>query len=116
MSRLRNEHASRSGLDPGRAEQMFIGEVQRFPEYGHHHHSAVWCRGRSSSSVPLTVSVSPEGVCLFSWDNGRRKVHERFAWKAIQRLSFDKHFFTILPHDVGGLEATRYKLKMENKK
>lgn len=38
---LQGLHRERRGLDPGRAEELFIANVQRLTEYGTHFFSAV---------------------------------------------------------------------------
>lgn len=113
---LQQLHKSRYGLDPGRAEEMFIAQVQRLPEYGSHHYTALWVR--KVVSIPMWVTVNPHGIYLYEKKKNilDRKIHEAFIWKDIQRLSYNKQSFHIVPHDVGGQKVTNYKLRMDSKK
>lgn len=113
---LQELHKSRFGLDPGRAEEMFVAQVQRLHEYGSHHYTALWVR--KDISIPMWVTVSPHGVYLYEKKKSvlDRKIHEAFVWKNIQRLSYNKQCFHIVPHDIAGQKITNYKLKMDNKK
>jgi len=115
---LQEAHSFRRGIPSKKAEQLFIREVQRLSEYGQHHHSCKWLRTKQnpSTSIPLTLSICPNGICLYTWSEERRKLHEFYQWKCIQRLTYNHKHFCIFPHDIGGQPATRYKLKMDQKK
>nr|CAD7438269.1 unnamed protein product [Timema bartmani] len=97
-ARLQNCHRQRKGLDPGRAEEMFIAQVQCLPTYGSHFFSATWLT-KTCGDIPMWVSVSGEGVSLHSRNTEGYDKHlrQQFAWKDIKKLSYSKHYLLILP-------------------
>nr|CAD7394232.1 unnamed protein product [Timema cristinae] len=120
-ARLQNCHRQRKGLDPGRAEEMFIAQVQCLPTYGAHFFSATWLT-KTCGDIPMWVSVSGEGVSLHSRSTAGCDKHlrQQFAWKDIKKLSYSKHYLLILPGgDSSSSKAgklNKFKLKMEHKK
>nr|CAD7198666.1 unnamed protein product [Timema douglasi] len=118
-ARLQNCHRQRKGLDPGRAEEMFIAQVQCLPTYGSHFFSATWLT-KTCGDIPMWVSVSGEGVSLHSRTAGCDKhLRQQFAWKDIKKLSYSKHYLLILPGGDSSSKAgklDKFKLKMEHKK
>jgi hypothetical protein len=45
-------HKERQGLDPGRAEEIYITLVQMLKGYGSHFYNAIWVRASFKLSVP----------------------------------------------------------------
>ncbi|CAG2054245.1 unnamed protein product [Timema podura] len=119
-ARLQNCHRQRKGLDPGRAEEMFIAQVQCLPTYGAHFFSATWLT-KTCGDIPMWVSVSGEGVSLHSrtTEGYDKHLRQQFAWKDIKKLSYSKHYLLILPGGDSSSKAGKlykFKLKMEHKK
>ncbi|KAF6212873.1 hypothetical protein GE061_010583 [Apolygus lucorum] len=106
-------HRQRAGLDPGRAEEMFISHVMTLPEYGTQYISAFMV-GKEESSTEMWIGVNSKGVVLcYKRDftvSMVREPHYIFNWPDIKKLSYSKHFFEIVSAD------SKYKLKLEANK
>ncbi|KAK9505417.1 hypothetical protein O3M35_009481 [Rhynocoris fuscipes] len=106
-------HRQRSGLDPGRAEEMFITNVMSLVEYGTHYVTGTMV-GKEETTTEMWLGVNSKGVVLsYKRDFNSltvREPHYTFQWPDIKKLSYSKHFFEIVSAD------SKYKLKLEDNK
>ncbi|KAJ1522050.1 hypothetical protein ONE63_002365 [Megalurothrips usitatus] len=105
-------HQERTGLDPGRAEEMFISVAQQFPEYGTHFYAAS-CAQKSGKDVPVWLAISASGIHLHEWRAGavQRPVMHSYLWKDIRKLSYSRQQFCLQPSS-----GKRLKLRMDLRK
>nr|XP_014285407.2 tyrosine-protein phosphatase non-receptor type 13-like [Halyomorpha halys] len=106
-------HRRRVGLDPGRAEEMFISHCTSLPEYGTHYISACVINKEGGSS-DVWLGVNSKGVVMaykrdFS-SSVVRQPHYTFNWPDIKKLSYSKHYFDIISADA------KYRLKLDSNK
>ncbi|XP_024085663.1 tyrosine-protein phosphatase non-receptor type 13-like [Cimex lectularius] len=110
---LETLHKQRSGLDPGRAEEMFISLAMTFTEYGTHYLTSHLVN-KEGSTTEMWVGVNSKGVILcYKRDftiSMVRKSHYVFNWPDIKKLSYSKHIFEIVSAD------SKYKLKLDSNK
>ena len=109
---LQAAHQERSGLDPGRAEEMFISLAQQFAEYGTHFYAAS-CSQKSGKDMPIWLAISASGISLHEWRVGvvERPVFHSYHWKDIRKLSYSRHQFCLQPTC-----GKRLKLRMDLRK
>ncbi|KAL1115597.1 hypothetical protein AAG570_005887, partial [Ranatra chinensis] len=108
-------HRQRRGLDPGRAEEMFISHVMSNPEYGNHYHTAQLVNKDNGATSEIWVAVNSKGleICRKSHclQNGTRLPQDTFHWKDIKKLSYSKHTF-----ELSTIDGIKYKMNMDNNK
>lgn len=101
-------HRRRAGLDPGRAEEMFITHTSSLAEYGTHFISALVVNKEGNSS-DVWVGVNSKGLLMaYKRDFASgvvREPHYSFNWPDIKKLSYSKHYFEIT--------STNYKFKLK---
>lgn len=110
-AQLQEAHKRRHGLDPGRAEELFIGLSQSMPHYGSHFYHAVAIT-KNLESKDVLLAVNPNGIFLNDRDD--KSLLEKFLWKDIQRLWYNKQHFLLLPSS--GAKVEKRKFLMEHKK
>ncbi|XP_049811358.1 tyrosine-protein phosphatase non-receptor type 13-like [Schistocerca nitens] len=110
-AQLQEAHKRRHGLDPGRAEELFIGLSQSMPHYGSHFFHAV-AIAKNLESKDVLLAINPNGIFLN--DREDKSLLEKFLWKNIQRLWYNKQHFLLLPNC--GDEIGKRKFLMEHKK
>ncbi|XP_068082932.1 tyrosine-protein phosphatase non-receptor type 13 [Anabrus simplex] len=107
---LQKRHQQRHGLDPGRAEEAYITQVQSLPHYGCHFHSAI-CVFKSGCSQVVWVAVKLQGIFLYQ-RMVDKPLLQSFLWCQLQNLSYSRHCFYMQPHG----QNTKYKLCMDHHK
>ncbi|KAE8749720.1 hypothetical protein FOCC_FOCC003460 [Frankliniella occidentalis] len=109
---LQLAHQERCGLDPGRAEEMFISLAQQFSEYGTHFYAAS-CAQKSGKDVPVWLAISAHGISLHEWRAGavQRPIMHTYQWKDIRKLSYSRQQFCLQPSS-----GKRIKLRMDLRK
>lgn len=109
---LQTAHQERIGLDPGRAEEMFISLAQQFSEYGTHFYSAS-CSQKSGKDLPVWLAISASGISLHEWRAGavQRPLVQTYHWKDIRKLSYSRQQFCLQPSS-----GKRLKLRMDFRK
>jgi tyrosine-protein phosphatase non-receptor type 13 protein len=53
--RMQLLHKGRQGLDPGKAEEIYITIVQTLKGYGSHFYNAVWVRAMFKPAIPCSI-------------------------------------------------------------
>ncbi|KDR18574.1 Tyrosine-protein phosphatase non-receptor type 13 [Zootermopsis nevadensis] len=110
-------HKKRHGLDPGRAEEIYINLVQMLKGYGTHFYNAV-LETKDEYSHEMLLAIDSQGLALYKNHRNERHLHEFLIWKRIQLLSYNKQYLFIMPQydNKGTLKPTKYKLQMDHKK
>ncbi|KAG8272728.1 tyrosine-protein phosphatase non-receptor type 13-like [Homalodisca vitripennis] len=112
---LQSLHRERQGLDPGRAEEMFVSYTQRLPEYGTHHYSAV-TNNADGTSAEVWLGVNSEGVvvCLKKMCSAysARNPTQVHKWVDIRKLCYNKQVFELSTLQ----DSAKHKFKLDNNK
>ncbi|KAF4519635.1 hypothetical protein B566_EDAN003803, partial [Ephemera danica] len=117
--RLRAQHETRQGLDPGRAEENFISAVQRLPDHGIHFYHAH--QSTKESMTPVQLGIKGSGILVYAVPTvqnlmeGQRQLLQEFEWRSIQKLSYNKQSFSLVCLGEAG-KPLKLKFKLEDKK
>uniref|UniRef100_A0A1B6CMR0 FERM domain-containing protein n=1 Tax=Clastoptera arizonana TaxID=38151 RepID=A0A1B6CMR0_9HEMI len=115
VKELQRLHRERRGLDPGRAEELFIANVQRLPEYGTHYYSAISVT-KDHMQNEVWLGVSGDGISV-SFKNmcsnyAGRLPSESFHWRDIKKLCYNKQYFELTTQP----NSVKFKFKMDTNK
>ncbi|BES92232.1 FERM C-terminal Hypothetical protein-like domain [Nesidiocoris tenuis] len=106
-------HRHRAGLDPGRAEEMFITHAMSLTEYGTQYISALLV-GKEENNAEVWAGINSNGLVLCNkrdfTANMVRHPQYVFNWPDIKKLSYSKHHFEIASAE------SKFKLKLESNK
>ncbi|XP_065340118.1 FERM and PDZ domain-containing protein 2-like isoform X3 [Cloeon dipterum] len=94
--RVEEQHQSRSGLDPGRAEELFVSECQALRDYGTHLFRASQLM-RLGPKVAVRLGVRLNGIVVRSGDSDAEACH--MAWNAITKLKVTKEHLVVFAAD-----------------
>ncbi|KAJ4433507.1 hypothetical protein ANN_15816 [Periplaneta americana] len=116
-TRMKILHKERCGLDPGRAEEIYITLVQMMKGYSSHYYNAIW-ETKDGTNREMLLEINSQGLTLHESHCNERQVYEFFVWKKIQLLSYSKQYLFITPQNdnKGTNKPTKYKLHMNHKK
>jgi hypothetical protein len=81
-----------------------------------------WCfvfqETKDGNNHEVLLAIDSEGLTLYKNCGNERHLHDFFAWKRIQLLSYSKQYLFIMPQydNKGNIKPTKYKLRMDHKK
>ncbi|RZF41303.1 hypothetical protein LSTR_LSTR000017 [Laodelphax striatellus] len=115
-------HRSRKGLDPGRAEELFVAQAMQLPEYGFHFFSALLISTeKDESNCDVWLGISGKGITVCPKEScsdsqmPRSKLTSHttyFAWNEIKKLTYTKQSLEIISKGA----SSKMKLKMQSNK
>ncbi|XP_039284620.1 tyrosine-protein phosphatase non-receptor type 13 [Nilaparvata lugens] len=115
-------HRSRKGLDPGRAEELFVAQAMQLPEYGFHFLSALTISSdKDESNCDVWLGISGKGITVCPKESctdpqtPRSKLTSHatfFAWNQIKKLTYTKQNLEIISKGA----SSKMKLKMQSNK
>jgi hypothetical protein len=73
---------------------------------------------KGGNNREVLLAIDDRGLSLYITHGNERHLHEFFAWKRIQLLSYSKQYLLLIPQcdNKGNIKPTKYKLRMDHKK
>lgn len=90
---MQEQHQARRGLDPGRAEELFLSNCQSLRDYGGHFFRAHQ-QLRYGRRVAVRVGVRCSGLVVKDDESGTES--HQLSWAAISKLSFTKEQLVVM--------------------